>query len=414
MKVLHLNHSDIKGGAARAAYRIHRAIRASGIDSRMWVNVAASGDWTVQGPTSNLAKAFKLIRPYLGFPLQKLLRTGNPIIHSPAFLPSRWPELINSSDFDLVHLHWVQFEMLSIADIARITKPLVWTLHDMWAFCGAEHYTTDFRWRDGYCRDNRPPYERGFDLNRWTWLRKRKHWRQPIHIVGDSYWISDCATNSLLMRDWPVSTIHYPIDTNSWKPIDKHLARHLLGLPQDCPLLLFGAMGGGKDPRKGSDILLTALAQICSEPHLQNLLLVVFGQPAPETPPNLGFPVHYTGHLHDDLTLRAFYSAADVMVVPSRQEAFGQTASEAHACGTPVVAFNIGGLPDIIDDLVTGVLAEPFEPASLAAAIAWILKDQSRLAAMGSAARQRAKRLWNPERIARLYHEIYDQILQTS
>ena len=164
MKVLHLNHSDIKGGAARAAYRIHRAIRASGIDSRMWVNVAASGDWTVQGPTSNLAKAFKLIRPYLGFPLQKLLRTGNPIIHSPAFLPSRWPELINSSDFDLVHLHWVQFEMLSIADIARITKPLVWTLHDMWAFCGAEHYTTDFRWRDGYCRDNRPPYERGFDL----------------------------------------------------------------------------------------------------------------------------------------------------------------------------------------------------------------------------------------------------------
>ena len=102
--------------------------------------------------------------------------------------------------------------MLSIADIARITN-LVWTLHDMWAFCGAEHYTTDFRWRDGYCRDNRPPYERGFDLNRWTWLRKRKHWRHYSYRWRQLL-ISDCATNSLLMRDWPVSTIHYPIDTN--------------------------------------------------------------------------------------------------------------------------------------------------------------------------------------------------------
>ena len=411
MKVLQLNHSDINGGSARAAYRIHHALRNSGIDSQMLVNVAASGDWTVQGPTSKWAKAMGHIRPRLATPVRQLLRTGNPIIHSPAVVPSLWPERINASDADVVHLHWVQGEMLSIAGIARIRKPIVWTLHDMWAFCGAEHYTTDHRWRDGYRRDNRPAHESGFDLNRHTWQRKRKHWRRPMYIVGNSYWISDCVSNSLLMRDWPVSTIHYPLDSNRWKPIDQGQARQLWGLPQECPLLLFGAMGGGKDPRKGIDLLLAALAQLRNESSMQTLQLVVFGQLAPHSPPQLGFPVHYTGHLHDDLSLRALYSAADAMVVPSRQEAFGQTASEAHACGTPVVAFNTGGLPDIVVDRVTGALAEPYEPASLAAAIRWVLEDPQRRRALGAAARERAERLWGPERVAGLYEEVYGRAM---
>lgn len=145
MKVLQLNHSDINGGAARAAYRIHHALHDSGIDSQMLVNVAASGDWTVQGPTSKLAKAIGRVRPQLVNPVCKLLRTGNPVIHSPSLVPSGWPDHLNATDADVVHLHWVQGEMLSIADIGRIRKPIVWTLHDMWSFCGAEHYTTDFR-----------------------------------------------------------------------------------------------------------------------------------------------------------------------------------------------------------------------------------------------------------------------------
>jgi glycosyltransferase involved in cell wall biosynthesis len=123
-------------------------------------------------------------------------------------------------------------------------------------------------------------------------------------------------------------------------------------------------------------------------------------------------PVRVTAHSYDDLILRALYSAADVMVVPSRQEAFGQTASEAHACGTPVVAFNTGGLPDIVDDRVSGALAEPFEPASLAAAIRWVLDDPQRRRALGAAARQRAERLWNPARVAGLYAEVYGRAME--
>ena len=203
----------------------------------------------------------------------------------------------------------------------------------------------------------------------------------------------------------------HPIDIARWQPIDQRLSRQLLGLPQDCLLLLFGAIGGGNDLRKGFDLLLAAFTRLRLDPKLQCLQLVVFGQLAPKTLPDLGFPIHFTGHLHDDLTLRAVYSAADVMVVPSRQEAFGQTASESHSCGTPVVAFNTGGLSDIVVDRVTGALAEPFEPASLAAAIRWVLEDQQRRLAMGVAARKRSERIWNINRVAGMYREIYERVI---
>ena len=407
MKVLQLNYYDINGGAARAAYRIHHALRDSGINSRMLVNVAASGDWTVQGPTSKWDKAIRRMRPYLAMPLRRLLHTDNPIIHSPSLVPSRWPERLNASDANLIHLHWVQDEMLSITDIGRIRKPIVWTLHDMWAFCGAEHYTSDYRWRDGYRRSNRPAHEGGFDLNRYTWQRKRKHWRRPLQIVCPSQWLADCARSSVLMHEWPVAVVPYPIGLDRWQPIDQRLARQLLGLPQDCPLLLFGAMGVGNDPRKGIDLLLAALAQLPTEPYLQNLRLVVFGQCMPKVPPQLGYPVHYTGPLHDDLNLRVLYCAADAMVIPSRQDNLPNTGLEAHACGTPVVAFNTGGLPDIVADRVTGALAEPFEPASLAAAIRWVLEDRQRRQQLSAAARSRAEKLWAPARVAGLYAEAY-------
>ena len=178
------------------------------------------------------------------------------------------------------------------------------------------------------------------------------------------------------------------LDTARWQPIDQQLARELLGLPLGVPTLLFGALGGGEDPRKGFDLLLQALGQLrCQRSDLQ---LLVFGQLAPREPPQLGFPIHYAGRLHDDLSLRALYSAADLMVVPSRQDNLPNTAVEAHACGTPVVAFRTGGLPDIVADRVTGALAEPFEPASLAVAIRWVLDDpQRRRVGLGHAARQR-------------------------
>jgi glycosyltransferase involved in cell wall biosynthesis len=411
LKVIHLNHSDVLGGAARAAYRIHHSLRNAGVDSRMWVNKASAGDWTVEGPSSRAGQALAAVRAQAVKPLVKTLKTGNPIIHSPAILPSHWVNRINASDADIVHLHWVQGEMLSIADIGRIQKPIVWTLHDMWAFCGAEHYTDDHRWRDGYRGDERPTHESGFDLNRWTWERKRKNWRKPMHIVTPSSWLADCVRKSALMRDWPLSIVANAIDTERWIPLERSLARDLLGLPADAPLLLFGAIGGGHDPRKGFDLFLQALHHLRDEPRTKGMELVVFGQLAPQSPPYVGFPIHYTGHLHDDLSLRILYSAADVMVVPSRQEAFGQTASEAMACGTPVVAFSSTGLLDIVDHLKNGYLATAFDSKDLSKGIIWTIEN-CECRNLRQEARKRAEQKFSYSTISQKYQTVYQESIK--
>lgn len=409
MNIWHLSESDLLGGAARAAYRIHRALRAAGVDSRMQLMRARSGDPSVRGATTKLEKLAHLGRSELEPLLMRLMRTANPVQHSAAVLPSRWPARIARSDADLVHLHWMGSMMLSVADIARIRRPVVWTLHDMWAFCGTEHYATDDRWQTGYTAGNRPAGEAGPDLNRWTWNRKRRHWTRPIQIVTPSRWLADCVRQSALMADWPVEVIPNALDTGVWSPIDPLTARHLLGLPPTAPLLLFGAYDGAVDPRKGFDLLAGALARLRGQ--VPDLRLMVIGQAEPANAPDLGFPVHYCGRLNDDLSLRVLYSAADAMLVPSRQEAFGQTASEAHACGTPVIAFDTGGLPDIVTHKQTGWLARPFDTGDLAEGIRWVLADPGRHARLREQAHAEAVRRFACPVVAGRYRALYERVI---
>lgn len=411
MKIFAINQSDIQGGAARAAYRIHQALCQQGMDSTMLVNVAASGDWTVQGPTTKWAKLATRMRPQVGMLATRLLRSSNLNFHSPSILPSGWPKMLNESNADILHLHWLAGEMLSIADIGKLRKPLVWTLHDMWAFCGAEHYTEEFRWREGYRKANRPAYEQGFDLNRWTWNRKRKHWQRPMHIVTPSNWMAQCVRESALMRDWPISVVPYFIDSAIWKPVNKRIAREMLGLPQDVPLLLFGAIGGGGDPRKGFDLLLGALGHLRGE--FPGLELVVFGQLAPKSPPSLGFPIHYTDHLHDDISLCLLYGAVDAFVLPSRQDNLPNTGLEAHACGTPVIGFDIGGVPDIVSHQQTGYLAKAFDTEDLAAGIQWVLGDEKRNLQLSLRARERACYNWSSDKVAKGYMQAYSAAINS-
>lgn len=433
IKVLHYNPVDNHGGAARAAYRIYRSLVASGnemgIQASMRVNTKYSDDNLVIGGVAPKPLATRFGK--------KLVAAGRRIFHAHgnAFRsdnPSSLDLCINNSGLgkefcngsaDVLHLHWLGnylgADSLSIEEVGHLNKPVVWTLHNQWAFCGAEHYVTpppavDERFAEGYTTTNRPAHESGPDLNRLTWQRKRRAWQRPMQIVCPSNWLAQCARRSALMREWPITVIPYPIDLQTWAPCDQAQARILLGLPLDRPLVLFGAIGGTIDPRKGADLLQTALRSLqsaASDTPLAQLELVVFGQSRPAASPDLGFPIHYSGHLHDDISLRLLYASADVMVVPSRQEAFGQTASEAHACGTPVVAFRTGGLTDIVEDRLTGALAEPFDSGSLASAIAWVLADPQRNRQLGAAARQRVERLWNPSRVAGLYAEVYRQVL---
>jgi len=413
MKITHYSGDSI-GGAARAAYRLHRAlIFENNNESRMVVRSKTNDDWRVTSPIGKLSRAVPNLWPLLdGMPI-KLQRTTNHIPHSFSWLSTITAKSINNSDADLIHIHWACAGFLSIEQMARITRPMVWTLHDMWGFCGAEHLADDgpdARWRLGYKKTNRNSLHGGIDIDRWVWQRKKKAWPRPMTVITPSRWLADCARSSALMHDWDITVIPNTLDITIYKPVPKALAREILCLPLDAKLVLFGAIHGIRSPHKGWDLLQPALARVAElVPNVQG---VIFGQGEPQCPPLLGMPLHWLGHLHDDATLALLYSAADVMVVPSRQEAFGQTGSEAQACGCPVVAFNATGLKDIVEHGESGYLAEPYSSEDLAKGIEWVIGKCEGRERLSVQARERAVQLWSHDVVAPQYLRVYQRAME--
>ena len=407
IKVIHISASD-KGGAGRATYRIHKSLLNTGIKSEIWVNRKKTNDPKVFCPKGKLHKALAYLKPYTRIPFLKLLITKNPILHSPAIFSSSWIKKINQSDADVVNLHWVQHEMLSISDIGKITKPIVWTLHDMWAFCGAEHISWDNRWKKGYYKANRPTHEKWFDLNRWTWNRKVKHWKKPIQIITPSSWLSKYVKESKLMSNWPTRIIANPIDTKFWKPENKIHSRKLFKFTDTDLILLFGTSNSNFVHHKGFDLLKRSLKFLKKK---KNIKLVIFGQDNCKFLPELEIPVMNIGFLKNDKILKSLYCAADLMIVPSRQDNLPNNAIEAQSCGTPVVSFNIGGLVDIIEHQKTGYLAQAFDIKDLANGITWVL-EHAASKKLGNNARQRSIKKFAEKKIAADYLSIYKKNLQ--
>ena len=414
MKIVHLSHSDISGGAGRAAYRVHRMLLKYGINSSMWVDIKKSEDKTVFGPESKIKNFLNNKRQHLRFPVNKLLKSNFFGMHSPSLLPSKWLKKINSSDADIVHLHWVQGEMLSIKEISRIKKPLVWSFHDMWPFCGCEHYSYNNRYVDGYRFDNRSKNEISFfDINRWRWNQKVKLFKKPIQIISPSKWMTGSIKKSYLMKNWPVETIPHPIDISKWSPLDKYVSRKQLNLPQKKKLIIFGAIGGVKDSRKGFKLLNLALKHLKKLSSCEDINLIVFGGGDRNVYSQPDLKIHHFDHINDDKILQELYSAADVMIVPSILETFGQTALESLACGTPVVTFKGTGTSDIVEHKKTGYLAEALNEKDLANGINWVLENSSE-GILQTESRKRAKFFFSDEIIVKRFYNIYNNLLSVN
>ena len=208
------------------------------------------------------------------------------------------------------------------------------------------------------------------------------------------------------MRTWPVAVIPNAIDTEVWRPVDKAEARARLGLPPDPPLVLFGAVGGAQDHRKGGDLLAAAIEKlVAAAPDVE---LAVFGQ---SEGPDLGAPTRYLGDLTTDLDLVDAYSAADVFALPSRLDNLPNTGLEALSCGTPIAAFKFGGLEDIVRHRVTGYLADPFSPDDLAKGISWLLSDSERRASLSYMAAADARSKFSAAVVARKHIDLYCKVL---
>lgn len=409
MKILIVNESDSRGGAARAASRLHKSLLDQNIDSQMLVQNKESDNYTITGPVTKIQRAINKMRPTLDELPVSLYKHRTKTIFSPSWLPfSNIVNKINEIDPDIVHLHWVCGGMIKIEDIVHIKAPVVWSLHDNWAFTGGCHIMWECeKYQDTCGACPRLGSSKENDLSRKVFNRKQKSFLQieNMTIVGLSKWLNACSKNSTLLKDKKHINLPNPIDTTIFKPCDQEKARELWNLPKDKKLVLFGAMTPN-DINKGFNELSDALHKIKSE----EVELVVFGSSEPKESQKLGFKTHYLGYLHDDVSLVTLYSAVDVMIVPSLQEAFGQTASEAMACCTPVVAFSATGLLDIVDHQINGYLAKLLDSADLAYGIDWILENKS-YDSLAKNAREKVVKSFDSAVVAQKYIALYKDVL---
>lgn len=416
MNLLMLNTDDSRGGAAIATYRLHRGLRSIGVDSRLMVANKNTDDPSVIMPElpSKLRRHIAYFHPDREVRFTAQFFAKEKKLFSPATCPDNLSSSVASVNPDIVHLFWVNSGFMRIETLKQFRKPIVWTLHDMWPFTGGCHYDNEcgkFRQSCGSCPILHSAHEH--DLSRKIWQRKQKSWKDvPIVVVGTSRWLAEAAGTSSLFRDQRIEVIPNGIDTKMYRPLDKRAAREAYGLPQDRNLLLFSGFHATTDMRKGNHLLLAALKKMALSGGGENTELVVLGPSEQGHQQDIGMKVHYMGKFMDEISQVLLYSAADVTVAPSMQENLSNTVMESLSCGTPVVAFNIGGMPDMIDHQRSGFLAQPFEPEDFAAGIMWVLANKSRHTMLAQYARKTVAERYALEVVASRYLDLYQDILR--
>ena len=410
MKILMLNTFDEVGGAARAALRLLKGVRKLNIDARLLVQFKTGNEEAVicnQTPLRKLLRRLKILFGLLPVRLYPNKPENN---FSPSLLPDNKAAEISSINPDIIHLHWLCAGFLQVETLAKFNKPLIWTLHDSWAFTGGCHVPFDctkYRQNCGACPVLGSSREK--DLSRRTWKRKEKAWRGlDLTVVAPSRWLADCARSSSLFRDVRIEVIPYGLDTETFQPLAKEQSRNSLGLPLDKKIILFGAVQALTDPNKGFHLLQPALKIVGKDS--SDKLALVFSAIDRSELPNLGMETIFLGRVDDD-HLPALYSAADVFVIPSKSENLPLMVLEAMACGTPCVAFRQGGLPDLVDHEISGYLAQPYDIDDLARGITWVLENKDRHAELSLRARQKVETEFSLDTESGRYAALYRELL---
>ena len=418
MKALLLSTADIEGGAARATYRLHKGLQAHGVCSQLLVQSRASGDGSVMVARPRLGSLdakLRLSERLDALPLS-VYRSRSRSFYSLQWVPSQLTSSIAHVNPDIIHLHWVNKGFVSIEALATFKQPLVWTLHDMWAFTGGCHYTQEcdrYTKACGACPQLNSQSD--WDLSRWNWQRKQNAWKDlNLTIVAPSHWMRTAAQASTLLKETRIEVIPNGLDTQIFQPLERQMARDRLKLPQDKHLVLFGAMNSTSDTRKGFHLLQPALQQLSTTTWRDSIELVVFGASPPKTKLDVGLTVHYLGDFHDELSLATVYAAADVFVAPSMQDNLPNTVMEAMACGIPCVTFNIGGFPDLIAHQQNGYLAQAFAIDDLTRGMIWVLEDQQRWLALSQQARAKVEQCFTLSVQAEAYSRLYQELLENA
>ena len=419
MKIVHLNSYDIKGGAARATYRLHTGLRQQGCDSSMMVAHRSSSDPSVlafyppMDLTSRLWRRFRQQRishSFFKFVANRPRGFEKFSDDRSCYGTSLAKELPSC---DIVNLHWIADFVDYQAFFSTVPEhiPIFWRLSDMNALTGGCHFDDGCGGHAAGCgacpqigsTDSR-------DLSYQIWLRKQTVFNRlspkRLHIIALNRWMAELVKQSPLLGKFAVTIVPNGIDTNVFAPRDVHVARQVLGIPEQGRVVLF-ASDVVTNRRKGFALLAAALHELHT---MDNLFLLSVGGGTPKI--EAAIPYLHLGHIDDDRLLALVYAAADTYVIPSLQDNQPNTVLEAMACGTPVVGFDVGGIPDMVRPGVTGLLTPAGDVRGLSAAIAKILESHQMRKEMGETCRRVVTAEYTLETQVRHYIELYTAALE--
>jgi glycosyltransferase involved in cell wall biosynthesis len=420
LKVVHLNTYDGNGGAGRACMRLNRALLSQNVDSKIIVHYKFGKNPQVGTFNKNpVQKAYTAATIILERILAK--RYLKPLSRTPFSFTwfgrsvIRQPEVKNA---DIIHLHWINHGFLDpkhIAQIAKLNKPVVWTFHDSNAFTGGCHvrYTCDHYMREcGNCPLLINAGEN--DISHKIWQQKREAYNVlNFAIAAPSTWMQASVKNSSLMQGKAVNHIPNTLETDIFKPADKKEAKQKAGLPADKFIFLSGFMPSRKDLHKGTQYLLDSLELLKQRlgAEADQIELVIFGNRGTEGVPDFPFKTSFLGTISNDEQLAQYYAAADAFLIPSLEDNLPYTVMESLACGTPVIAFTTGGIPDMVQHQYNGYLATYKSAESFTDGMEWIIKhaDQKLIQQQ---ARQTIMEVFSEEVIAQKHIRLYQSLLQ--
>jgi glycosyltransferase involved in cell wall biosynthesis len=417
LKVVHINTYDGNGGAGRACLRLNRALIEQGVDSKIVVHYKFGKKPAIKSFNGNfIQKAYTAATIIAERVLAKQYLKP---IKTPFSFTWFGRSIINHPDVKgahVIHLHWVNHSFLDpkhLTEIAKLNKPVVWTFHDSNAFTGGCHVRYDCDHFEREC-GNCPVLKSASpnDISHSQWLQKHDAYSiLDFTVIAPSTWMEKSVSRASLMTGKAVKQIANTLETNIFKPKDKKEAKLQAGLPADKFIFLSGFMPSRKDLHKGTSYLLESMDLLKERMGIDadKIELVVFGNRNTEDVPEFPFKTSFLGTINDDEKLSNCYAAADAFLTTSIEDNLPYTVMESLACGTPVIAFTTGGIPDMVQHQYNGYLAEYRDAESFTDGMEWIIKHPEK-EKLNQQARQTVMDKFSETIIAKKHIDVYNEV----
>jgi glycosyltransferase involved in cell wall biosynthesis len=404
MNVLHLVGGNFDNGAFSGAKILHDQL----LDMKVNSNLINNSLKKNQIDKKKFKKVYKVqntnvkkIKYYFFVIVEKLLKKI--FLPSPrqtftfGFMGFDITKLYNYKNCDIIHIHWLGEGFINLNSLKKVSKPIVWTMRDMWAFSGGSHYTMDFQ-----------TYEKKF-ISKYIQRRKLKYYETKIQFVAVSNWLKKFAKKSYALRNKDIIKIDNNVDTKKLLNFKKDSAKKFLNIKTDKQIILYGAQNP-QSKRKGWHLFIKSLKKLKKE----NYLILIFGNFWSQSSlDNIGIEYKSFGFISDFKKLSAIYSSADIFVASSIQDAWPKTFAESMYCKTPVVCFANTSISEIVDHKINGYIVNKFNSNELFKGIQWLLDRVRSNNDLGKNAKQKILN-YQPKIITKKYLELYKKLLSAS